>query len=181
MLKNTNNTLPLNASSFQRWGVFGSDAGPNPLGPNGGSDRATGLGTLAIGWGSGTANFPYLSDPATAIEREVRAAAPTAGFETILDDYAYTQIGSIASQADVCLAFVSSSSGEGYITVDGNMGDRNNLTLWNAGEDLINTVATNCSNTVVVVHAVGAIDMESFYNNTNVSKVFATSRPTIAH
>lgn len=60
LLKNTKSVLPLSASAFRRWGIFGSDAGPNPDGPNGCSDRGCDQGTLAMGWGSGTANFPYV-------------------------------------------------------------------------------------------------------------------------
>lgn len=47
--------------------------------------------------------------------------------------------------------------------------DRNNLTLWYGGEKLIHHVAGNCSNTVVVLHTVGAIEFESFYDHENVS------------
>lgn len=47
-----------------------------------------------------------------------------------------------------------------YITVDGNEGDRNNLTAWHGGDDLVLAVAANNSNTVVVVHAVGPVIME---------------------
>jgi beta-glucosidase-like glycosyl hydrolase len=58
LLKNTNNTLPLNRPKFVA--VIGEDAGPNALGPNGCSDRGCDNGTLAAAWGSGSANFPYL-------------------------------------------------------------------------------------------------------------------------
>src|SRR6202000_2096066 len=51
--------------------VFGQDAGENPQGPNGCSDRGCNYGTLAMGWGSGTANFPYLVSPLTAIQNEL--------------------------------------------------------------------------------------------------------------
>jgi len=33
----------------------------------------------------------------------------------------------VAAQADVALVFVSATSGENFITIDGNAGDRNNL------------------------------------------------------
>lgn len=35
LLKNVNGALPLSLSKIRRIGVFGSDAGPNPDGPNG--------------------------------------------------------------------------------------------------------------------------------------------------
>lgn len=43
LLKNEKNALPLNKPKFL--GVFGEDAGPNPLGPNGCSDRGCDNGT----------------------------------------------------------------------------------------------------------------------------------------
>ncbi|KAJ7509385.1 hypothetical protein B0H11DRAFT_2427790 [Mycena galericulata] len=48
-------------------------------------------------------------------------------------------------------------SGEGYITVDGNTGDRirMNITLWHGGEALIAATAAACANTIVVQHVVG--------------------------
>ena len=161
-----------------------------------------------MGWGSGTADFPYLIDPFSAIQQHLRAKNPTVLIEGIFDDYAYSAIDKVAAQCDICLAFVvrtslfqsefdlieflsfqNSDSGEGYITVDGNMGDRNNLTLWHAGEELIRKVTGNCSNTVssisllplsiaddsieqiVVIHSVGPVDMSSFIDNPNISAI----------
>ena len=72
LLKNTNNTLPLTGKE-KFTAVFGSDAGSNPYGPNGCSDRGCDNGTLAMAWGSGSANFPYLVTPETAIQNEVLA------------------------------------------------------------------------------------------------------------
>jgi len=41
--------------------LVGSDAGPGRMGPNEFSDQGGAIsGTLAMGWGSGTANFTYL-------------------------------------------------------------------------------------------------------------------------
>ena len=52
LLKNTNNTLPLNGKE-KLTAVFGEDAGSNAYGPNGCPDRGCDNGTLAMGWGSG--------------------------------------------------------------------------------------------------------------------------------
>lgn len=35
------------------------------------------------------------------------------------------------------MVFATADSGEEYITVDGNIGDRNNLSLWNNGDNLV--------------------------------------------
>ncbi|KAG1315549.1 hypothetical protein G6F60_008026 [Rhizopus arrhizus] len=61
--------------------------------------------------------------------------------------------------ADVAFVFSNSDSGEQYITVDGNVGDRNNLSLWHNGDNLINAVADANKNTVVVIHSVGPVLM----------------------
>ena len=58
LLKNERSALPLKAP--KSIAVIGSGAGANPDGPNACSDRSCNKGVLAMGWGSGTANFPYL-------------------------------------------------------------------------------------------------------------------------
>ncbi|KAG7142326.1 Beta-glucosidase cel3A like protein [Verticillium longisporum] len=48
----------------------------------------------------------------------------------------------------------------GYITVEGNVGDRNNLDPWNDGNELVAAVAAVNDNVVVVVHSTGAVILE---------------------
>ena len=38
-----------------------------------------------------------------------------------------------------------------FVTIDGNTGDRNNLTLWGSGDRLINNVTQYNNNTIVVL------------------------------
>lgn len=73
--------------------------------------------------------------------------------------------------------FINCDSGEGYIEVGGNYGDRNNLTAWMRGDDLVNEVAGNCSNTVVVAHTPGPIIMEPWIDNPNVTAVLLAGLP----
>jgi hypothetical protein len=122
-------------------------------------------GTFAIGWGSGTANFPYLITPDAAIQAEVNQNGK--GFyESVLEDYAYAQISALARrvhQVDgVCLVFANPDSGEAYITVDRDEGNLNNLTLWHSGDTMIANVISECNSTVVVFHSVGAVNIEAF-------------------
>ncbi|KIJ43167.1 glycoside hydrolase family 3 protein [Sphaerobolus stellatus SS14] len=181
LLKNNNAALPLNAQKIKRLALFGSDAGPNPDGPNncqnGNGDRGCSQGTLAMGWGSGTAQFPYLIDPLSAIQTFMRANNPTTPVEGMLDDYNFGAVDLLASQADVCLAFTNADSGEDYITVDGNEGDRNNLTLWHGGEALIQRTVSSCSNTIVVMHVVGPVLVESWIDHPNVTAVINAGLP----
>ncbi|QIW95478.1 hypothetical protein AMS68_000996 [Peltaster fructicola] len=177
LLKN-NGSLPLTGKE-QLVTIFGSDAGENQYGPNGCSDRGCDNGTLAMGWGSGTANFPYLITPLEAIKGV--AVGLGSSVEDVTDDYAYAQINALARKAQQvngpCIVFANSDSGEGYITVDGNEGDRNNLTLWHNGDDLIANVTSQCSNTIVVMHTVGPVLVTPWYQNPNVTAIIWAGIP----
>jgi beta-glucosidase len=173
LLKNVNSTLPLKKP--RQLGVIGEDAGPSPYGPNGCSDRGCNNGTLAMGWGSGSTQFPYLVDPLAAIQQ--RALKDYTEVQYVLNNYATTQIDLVASQADVSLVFINADSGEGYIEVGGNLGDRNNLTAWANGDALVQEVAANCSHTVVIIHAPGPILMEEWIDHPNVTAVLFAGMP----
>jgi beta-glucosidase len=56
LLKNDNNALPLKKPASLA--IIGQDAIVNPKGANACVDRQCDNGTLAMGWGSGTAEFP---------------------------------------------------------------------------------------------------------------------------
>jgi len=177
LLKNTNGALPLNLDKIKRIAILGEDAGPNPDGPNGCGDRGCDQGTLAMGWGSGTANFPYLIDPAAAIVNFVHSEKPTVPVEVVLNDFNLGGVVKVADVADTCLVFVNADSGEGYITVDGNAGDRTNLTLWKGGEQLITATAAVCSNTIVIQHVVGPVLVETWIDHPNVTAVLHAGLP----
>ena len=174
LLKNVNNALPLTGKE-KFTAVFGDDAGDNSNGPNGCSDRGCDNGTLAMGWGSGTANFPYLVTPETAIQNEV--LANNGIFQSITDNFAYAQIASLASQASVAIVFANSDSGEGYINVDGNVGDRNNLTLWGGADELIQNVTSMCNNTILVMHTVGPVLVGNYSSNPNITAILWAGIP----
>lgn len=132
-----------------------------------------------MGWGSGTANFPYLVTPLTAIQNEVRSNG--GNIEDVLDNYAYTQIATLAQRVGdvegVSIVFVNADAGEGYIIVDGNEGDRNNLTLWHDGDTLIQNVTALSSNVVVVLHTVGPVLVNAWYENPNVTAIIWAGIP----
>ncbi|KAI5251760.1 putative beta-glucosidase [Aureobasidium subglaciale] len=177
LLKNKG-ALPLKGTE-QLVGVFGEDAADNQYGPNGCSDRGCDNGTLAMGWGSGTANFPYLVAPHSAIENEVRSHGKSV--ESILDSYAYNQIDVLAQRTDevdgACIVFANADAGEGYIIVDGNQGDRNNLTLWQGGEAVIRNVSSLCKNTIVVLHTVGPVLINDWYDHENITAILWAGVP----
>ena len=174
LLKNTDNALPLTGKE-KFTAVFGSDAGANQFGPNGCPDRGCDNGTLAMGWGSGTANFPYLVTPDTAIQNEILSNGGI--YQSILDDFAGLQINMLASQASAAIVFVNADSGEGYINVDGNIGDRNNLTLWQGGDKLVQNVSALCNNTIVVVHSVGPVLLGNYSDHPNITAILWAGIP----
>lgn len=97
--------------------------------------------------------------------------------QEVFNDFNYATISNVAAQSDTCLVFANSDSGEGYITVAGNAGDRNNLTLWHGGEQLILTTAAVCANTIVVLHTTGPVLIESWYNHPNVTAILYAGLP----
>ncbi|KAH6658096.1 glycoside hydrolase superfamily [Truncatella angustata] len=173
LLKN-NGALPLNKPKFLA--VVGEDAGPSSWGPNGCSDRGCNQGTLAMGWGSGTANFPYLITPIDALN--IQAADDGTRIEAVLNNSATDKIKSLVSQAyATTLVFVNADSGEGYIAVDGNEGDRKNLTLWGNGDEIIKNVSAVCNNTIVVIHSVGPTLVTDWYDSPNITAIIWAGLP----
>ncbi|KAH7170160.1 glycosyl hydrolase family 3 N terminal domain-containing protein [Dactylonectria macrodidyma] len=173
LLKNTG-SLPLNKPKFVA--VIGEDAGPNPAGPNGCSDRGCDDGTLAMAWGSGTSQFSYLVTPDSALQ--FQAIEDGTRYESILNNNRWAQVSQLVSQPNVtAIVFANADSGEGYINVDGNEGDRKNLTLWKNGDDLIKNVSSICPNTIVVLHTVGPVLLTEWYDNPNITAIVWAGLP----
>ncbi|CAO0795663.1 unnamed protein product [Mucor circinelloides] len=168
LLKNADNTLPINPDEVKKIAIIGSDAGPDPYGLNSCSSHGCSNGTLAQGWGSGTADFPYLIDPLAGL---TTAFGKNVEIKSTLDDWNLEKAAEVATDADYALVFSNADSGEQHIVVDGNVGDRNNLTLWHNGDALIKAVADANKNTIVVIHAVGAVMMSEWINHPNVKAV----------
>ncbi|KAI8962817.1 glycoside hydrolase family 3 protein [Daldinia sp. FL1419] len=173
LLKN-DGALPLKKPKFLA--VIGEDAGPNPSGPNSCPDRGCDSGTLAMGWGSGTADFPYLVAPIDALQ--VQALEDRTRIEAILNNSASAAIEALVKQEGAtALVFVNADSGEGFINVDGNEGDRKNLTLWGNGDELIKNVSSLCNNTIVVIHSVGPTLVSGWYDSPNVTAILWAGLP----
>ncbi|KAF7314641.1 Glycoside hydrolase family 3 protein [Mycena kentingensis (nom. inval.)] len=172
LLKNTDNELPL--KHLKTLGIIGNGAGAAARGPNGFPNRAGDDGVLAMGWGSGTATFPYLITPIDAIT--ARAAQDGIIVSSTLSDTDLAAAATVASGKDVALVFITADSGESS-NVEGNQGDRNNLQAWHSGDALVAQVAKFSSNTIVVVNSVGPIVMEPWIENPNVTAVVWSGLP----
>lgn len=134
LLKNTNNALPIDPKSVKKLAIIGSDAGQDPYGLNQCEYNGCDNGTLAMGWGSGSATFPYLVDPLIGLSE---AFGKKVKIQSYLHDWDLTAAAEAAKGADYALVFSNADSGENIGSVDGNAGDRNNLTLWNNGDNLV--------------------------------------------
>ena len=113
--------------------------------------------------------------PDTAIQNTVLAAG--GAYESNLDNGALTTMGALARRANVSIIFANADSGETFIEVDSNLGDRNNLTLWQGAEAAIAIVAANCMNTILVVHSTGPVLLEQYKNNANITAILWAGIP----
>ncbi|KAI1761345.1 glycoside hydrolase family 3 protein [Hypoxylon sp. FL1150] len=169
LLKNNGSFLPLSMSS--PISVFGTDAQADPLGINSCTDKSCNRGLLGMGWGSGSANYPYLDDPISSLKRKVTNVTyyNTDDFPTV----------PAPTSDDVAIVFVSSDSGENSYTVENNHGDRDadGLALWHNGDELIQNAAETYSNVVVVIHTVGPVTMESWIDLPSVKAVLVAHLP----
>ncbi|TVY84347.1 putative beta-glucosidase F [Lachnellula suecica] len=166
LLKNDNNTLPLSTQAVLK--IFGSEAQNNPAGMNACNQRSCDTGILGMGWGSGTANYPYLDAPIDAIKRK---AANVTYYSS--DSF---PSGITALSGDIAIVFINSDSGENQYTVEGNHGDRDasGLVSWHNGDALVQAAAAKYATVIVVVHTVGPIVVEPWINLPSVkSLVFA--------
>ncbi|CAG7928161.1 unnamed protein product [Penicillium olsonii] len=169
LLKNEMNILPLRRNDTLK--VFGSEAGGNPDGLNACADQGCNKGVLTMGWGSGTARLPYLNTPQEAI------ANITKNVEFHITDSFPSSV--TANAKDIALVFINADSGENFITVEGNPGDRTQagLKAWHNGDELVKAAAKKFSNVVVIIHTVGPILMEEWIELKSVKAVLIAHLP----
>ncbi|KGO74764.1 Glycoside hydrolase family 3 [Penicillium italicum] len=169
LLKNDMELLPLHSNDSLK--IFGTDAGGNPDGVNSCADQGCNKGVLTMGWGSGTARLPYLITPQEAISNISKNA------EFYITDKFPSDVAANAN--DIALVFISADSGENYITVEGNPGDRTvaGLNSWHNGDDLVKAATEKFSNVVVIVHTVGPILMEEWIELKSVKAVLVAHLP----
>ncbi|KAG6852582.1 hypothetical protein C0991_010840 [Blastosporella zonata] len=166
LLKNERGALPLNRP--RKIFLAGSDAGPARVaGPNEFRDQGGNDGILAMGGGSGTANFTYLISPYEALQ--ARARQDRTSVSWLFDDFNVARAGNMAIGNSAAIVFVNSDSSEGS--------DRSNLTAWHGGDNLILAVAAQNNNTIVVVHSVGQLIVEPWIDHPNVTALLWASAP----
>lgn len=170
LLKNINNSLPFTNGS--RISVFGTDARNNSGGLNSCSDQGCDNGVLGMGWGSGSAKYPYLDTPIDAIRRR----SPNV---TFYDTDSFPSLSQTPTTDEIAIVFINSDSGENYITVDSNPGDRTTagLNAWHNGDKLVQDAAAKYSTVIVVIHTVGPILLEAWHDLPSVKAVLVAHLP----
>ncbi|OAT09586.1 beta-glucosidase [Blastomyces gilchristii SLH14081] len=182
LLKNENGFLPLSrdgpglSDEKYRIGIYGEDAGAGD-GPNACADRACNQGTLASGWGSGAVDFPYLITPWKALSRAFNNKSTTVSGYLTNDRTPPEDM----RDKDLCLVFANADSGEGFASWKDIRGDRNDLILQKGTDSLVSQVATECGagngSTVVVIHSVGPVIVESWIDLPGVKAVLLANLP----
>lgn len=173
LLKNNGHHLPIDKNNgLRRLFVAGLAQSSDKRGFNCKDQKCT-SGVMTSGWGSAAVNNPFVVTPFEAIKE--RAAKRGIIVDTNTDDWDVFHAEEQADYADMSIVMVGSYSGEGYIEVDGNYGDRKNVSLWNNGNELIKHVANRCRRTVVVISTVGPVDLEEWIDHENVVAVLLTA------
>ncbi|KAI0416803.1 beta-glucosidase-like protein [Xylaria grammica] len=169
LLKNDGDFLPITTSAPLF--VFGTDAQADPKGVNSCTDKSCNRGLLGMGWGSGSANYPYLDDPISSLKRKAATV-------TYYDTDSFPKVAA-AKEGDVAIVFINSDSGENSYTVENNHGDRDSdgLSAWHKGDELVQKAAAAYSNVVVVVHTVGPIIVEPWIDLASVKAVLVAHLP----
>lgn len=188
LVKNEGGILPLNRKGRSdgnandakfRVGIFGEDAGPGH-GPNFCGDRDCNQGTLGSGWGSGAVEFPYLVTPLKALESAFDPEFVKV-VSVLSNSVPVKSSPTLVGGQDLCIVFVNSDAGEGFVSWGNVRGDRNDLHLQKGGDKLVQQVANNCGNgsgqTIVVVHAVGPVNLERWIDLPGVKAVLLANLP----
>ncbi|CAG8959505.1 hypothetical protein HYFRA_00001404 [Hymenoscyphus fraxineus] len=159
LVKNVNKTLPFKKP--QMLSIFGYDAIATSAStqlqrtrPPAGTAYVNG--TLSVGGGSGASSPAYISSPFDALQNKAYEDDTT----LFWDFQSANPL--VDTSSDACLVFVNSWAAESY--------DRPNLHD-DFSDGLIKNVATNCSNTVVVIHNAGPRLVDQWIDHENITAV----------
>ncbi|TGZ79625.1 hypothetical protein EX30DRAFT_80217 [Ascodesmis nigricans] len=179
LVKNIDAILPLSRSSLKKakLGIYGEDAGDEnqPGFPNFCTDRGCNRGSLAMGWGSGAVELETFSSPQSAIHKEL----PNTKITAITDNTRLEDISKSAEEQDICIVFINSAAGEGFITdpVTGAQGDRIHLYPQKNGDELVKTVAESCEAAIVILHTVGPVILDRWISHPSVKALLIAHLP----
>ncbi|XP_014560429.1 glycoside hydrolase family 3 protein [Bipolaris victoriae FI3] len=170
LVKNVNNTLPLINPRFLN--IYGYDAevkaSPwnNPSRFGGGYEENFGWntlnGTLITAGGSGSSTPQYVISPFKALQDRLIKNRGTLRWDF------WGVNPTVYANAEACLVFINAYASESF--------DRTSLTD-EFSDQLVNNVATNCSNTIVVIHSAGVRTVDAWYDHPNVTAILYAGVP----
>lgn len=189
LVKNTNNALPLKKPKLLS--LFGYDAAPvNAMHPSSNFQWTFGLepldtatytsllfnnpdpstvpqyvnSTIISGGGSGAVTPAYWNSPYDALQQRAYEDG-----STLFWDFATTGAStSVDPASDACLVFINAWASEGY----DRSGSHDNFS-----DTLVSNVASQCSNTIVVIHNAGIRLVDQFVANPNVTGIIYAHLP----
>jgi beta-glucosidase len=170
LLKNINNVLPLNVTIDKNIFVYGESASRSKqgFGADGLSQRG---GAIYQGGGSGYVQPIYAIDPLTSLllkgrDNHLQIRYITEQLDYLIIDESFKVRGFANAK---CLVFISAFSSEGF--------DRIDLLPADDGNKLVNTVASHCRNTIVIVNSVSQLNLEGWIDHPNVTGVIWSGMP----
>ncbi|KAJ4235417.1 hypothetical protein NW760_004958 [Fusarium oxysporum] len=170
LLKNINNALPLKSPRYL--GIFGNGVGEMQNGPLNrfGANESLEYGTYAVGGGSGAARLSYLVTPLEALHAKAREDGTLA--EAWLNNtmISTSNVSSLWSWRgpDACLVFLKGWARE--------VVDREFLDLDYNGNGIVESVARQCNNTIVITHSAGSNNLP-FADHPNVTGILLAHYP----
>lgn len=166
LLKNVDNALPLKAP--KSIAIFGNDAGDDTEGFY--NQQNFQFGTLTAGGGSGTGRLTYLITPLQAINERARQDNSLVQQwlnNTLIVNTNITDLW-IPEQPSVCLVFLKTWAEEAA--------DRQHLSVDWDGNQVVQNVAKDCNNTIVITHSSG-INTLPWADHPNVTAILAAHYP----
>lgn len=119
-------------------------------------------GTLISGGGSGSNTPAYISSPFEAFSQQAWIDGTWVNWDFV------SQNPSPDVNADACIVFINAWAAEGY--------DRTSLTD-EYSDTLVANVASQCPNTIVVIHNAGIRIVDAFYDHPNVTAILYAHLP----
>ncbi|CAF1082617.1 unnamed protein product [Rotaria magnacalcarata] len=170
LLKNTNNVLPFNVTTDNSFFVYGEAAGQSKHGFGEGGLLQLG-GAIYQGGGSGYVEPTYAVDPLSSLLLKSRESHLQLQYITEQFDYNVINVSLNAHSFSnaKCLVFISSFSSEGF--------DRLDLHAADNGDQLVEMVASRCTNTIVIVNSVSQLNLEVWIDHPNVVGVVWSGLP----
>ena len=145
-------------------------------------------GYTALGWGSGTTYFNEQVPPLDAIAGSASSLGWSVTNSTkstgdylnedgtysrheILDDINFDP--TVCNSSYVTLVFIGADSGEEYLNVENNVGDRNSLDPWHNGTQVVDRALEVCSNSKIVLIVLGpaTVNINKWINNDKIQAI----------